>query len=29
MREVWGGEEEMVGVFTRPGGGLDLKVNSG
>ena len=29
MKEVWGGEEDTVGVFTRPVGGLDLKVNSG
>jgi hypothetical protein len=29
MNEVWGGEEETVGVFTRPGGGGDLKENSG
>ena len=29
MKEVWGGEEETVGVFAPPGGGEDLRVNSG
>ena len=27
--DVWGGEEDTVGVFTPPGGGVDLRVNSG
>ena len=29
MKDVWGGEDETVGVFEPPGGGVDLRVNSG